>query len=384
MLERGPGGRRRADPRAGLEPRARPRALDLAARFAGSTPRSACTRTTRPKVDDARLARRSPRLRRPARRGDRRDRPRLRPGLLADPATSSRTCGGTSSWRSSRASRRSSTAARSAGERDAQDALLRELDGRRVRGHGRRGVRRGRPPARDPLVLRAGRLRRAACSTWGSRSRSAASRSGAGEEPTAEVARLVPEDRLLVETDSPYLSPPGAPQRRNEPEWVRITARWVAERRAVHPDALGEQLVANYDRTLDGQHPHDGEPSRDHDRHEPASTSRAVRSRGGGTHPPHVPAWRRARGAGRHSRPARRQPRPRRAAQARWPAAAARRPGCTRRPAPTGTGPAVERRPRRRVRFGSGSPPRRRQLPRLSVGPATGSGVRSASRTSGA
>ncbi len=42
----------------------------------------------------------------------------------------------------------------------------------------------------------------------------------AGEEPSADVARLVPADRLLVETDAPYLSPPGAPRRRNEPEWV--------------------------------------------------------------------------------------------------------------------------------------------------------------------
>jgi Tat protein secretion system quality control protein TatD with DNase activity len=32
-----------------------------------------------------------------------------------------------------------------------------------------------------------------------------------GEEPTAEVAAIVPAERLLVETDSPFLSPPGAP-----------------------------------------------------------------------------------------------------------------------------------------------------------------------------
>jgi TatD DNase family protein len=58
----------------------------------------------------------------------------------------------------------------------------------------------------------------------------------------------VPEDRLLVETDSPYLPAPGAPRRRNEPRYVAITARWVAEIREIHPEALGEQLVANYDR----------------------------------------------------------------------------------------------------------------------------------------
>ncbi|MDQ3937783.1 MAG: TatD family hydrolase [Chloroflexota bacterium] len=69
-----------------------------------------------------------------------------------------------------------------------------------------------------------------------------------GEEGSAEVTRLAPADRLLVETDSPYLSPPGAPRRRNEPQWVAITARWLAERRGDDPEALGEQLVANYDR----------------------------------------------------------------------------------------------------------------------------------------
>jgi hypothetical protein len=50
-----------------------------------------------------------------------------------------------------------------------------------------------------------------------------------GEEATAESVRLVPADRLLVETDAPYLSAPGAPRRRNEPAWVRVTAAWVAD-----------------------------------------------------------------------------------------------------------------------------------------------------------
>ncbi len=69
----------------------------------------------------------------------------------------------------------------------------------------------------------------------------------AGEEASADVVRLVPADRLLVETDSPFLSPPGAPRKRNEPEWVAVTARWVAERRGVELDALGDDLVAAYD-----------------------------------------------------------------------------------------------------------------------------------------
>jgi TatD DNase family protein len=69
----------------------------------------------------------------------------------------------------------------------------------------------------------------------------------AGEEATAEVAALVPAGRLLVETDSPFLSPPGAPRGRNEPEWVRITAQWVAAKREADEAATGDALVAAYD-----------------------------------------------------------------------------------------------------------------------------------------
>jgi TatD DNase family protein len=72
----------------------------------------------------------------------------------------------------------------------------------------------------------------------------------AGEEASADVAPLVPDDRVLVETDSPFLAPPGAPRSRNEPEWVRITAAWLADRRQTTADALGATLVAAYDRTF--------------------------------------------------------------------------------------------------------------------------------------
>ncbi|MFN8520691.1 MAG: TatD family hydrolase [Chloroflexota bacterium] len=71
----------------------------------------------------------------------------------------------------------------------------------------------------------------------------------AGEEATAQVAGIVPDERLLVETDCPYLAPPGAP-RRNEPRWVEVTARWVAEQRSVDPEQLGDQLVDAFDRTF--------------------------------------------------------------------------------------------------------------------------------------
>jgi TatD DNase family protein len=71
-----------------------------------------------------------------------------------------------------------------------------------------------------------------------------------GEEASAEVAAITPLDRLLVETDSPFLAPPGAPRSRNEPAYVEITARWVAERRGITTEALGDGLVAAYDRAF--------------------------------------------------------------------------------------------------------------------------------------
>ena len=72
----------------------------------------------------------------------------------------------------------------------------------------------------------------------------------AGEETSAEVAALTPADRLLVETDSPVPCPAGRPAVRNEPEYVRITAEWVAEQRGVTTETLGDALVAAYERTF--------------------------------------------------------------------------------------------------------------------------------------
>ncbi len=71
-----------------------------------------------------------------------------------------------------------------------------------------------------------------------------------GEEATADVVRLVPDSRLLVETDSPFLSPPGAPRGRNAPEWVGVTAAWVADLRDADLDDFGSSLVGVYDSTF--------------------------------------------------------------------------------------------------------------------------------------
>ena len=69
-----------------------------------------------------------------------------------------------------------------------------------------------------------------------------------GEEASAAVAMRAPRERVLVETDSPFLAPPGAPRSRNAPEWVRITAAWLADRQGTTSEDLGGTLVHNYDR----------------------------------------------------------------------------------------------------------------------------------------
>ena len=48
----------------------------------------------------------------------------------------------------------------------------------------------------------------------------------------ADAAERVPEDRLLVETDAPYLTPQVVRKERNQPAFVAHTARFVAERRS--------------------------------------------------------------------------------------------------------------------------------------------------------
>jgi TatD DNase family protein len=68
-----------------------------------------------------------------------------------------------------------------------------------------------------------------------------------GEEASADVARLVPLDRLLTETDSPYLKPRKVKGSRNQPLNVAVTANWVRDLRDDDPDAYGQALVDNFD-----------------------------------------------------------------------------------------------------------------------------------------
>jgi TatD DNase family protein len=64
----------------------------------------------------------------------------------------------------------------------------------------------------------------------------------------AAIARRTPADRILVETDCPYLAPVPHRGKRNEPAFVADTARFVAELRGISPDELGAQTSANFDR----------------------------------------------------------------------------------------------------------------------------------------
>jgi len=60
-----------------------------------------------------------------------------------------------------------------------------------------------------------------------------------------ELIRLVPDGRLLVESDSPYLAPVPQRGKRNEPAWVSFTVARVAAARGVEPSALGDLTTRN-------------------------------------------------------------------------------------------------------------------------------------------
>lgn len=62
-----------------------------------------------------------------------------------------------------------------------------------------------------------------------------------------ELAVLVPEDRLLVETDAPYLAPVPHRGKRNEPAWVAETFAALAAVRGTEPERLAGQIRRNFD-----------------------------------------------------------------------------------------------------------------------------------------
>ena len=66
----------------------------------------------------------------------------------------------------------------------------------------------------------------------------------------AEVAQNVPSDRLLIETDCPYMAPVPLRGRRNEPAFIVHTFDKVAALRQADPETLAEQLWENANRAM--------------------------------------------------------------------------------------------------------------------------------------
>jgi TatD DNase family protein len=63
-----------------------------------------------------------------------------------------------------------------------------------------------------------------------------------------EAARIIPADRLLLETDAPYLAPVPYRGKRNEPAFVAHTARAIADVRAIGIEELAAQTTTNFER----------------------------------------------------------------------------------------------------------------------------------------
>jgi len=69
-------------------------------------------------------------------------------------------------------------------------------------------------------------------------------------ENVREAARYAPDDRLLVETDSPFLAPVPERGRENEPAFIVHTVRFLANERKTSPEALAILTAANAERIL--------------------------------------------------------------------------------------------------------------------------------------
>jgi TatD DNase family protein len=61
-----------------------------------------------------------------------------------------------------------------------------------------------------------------------------------------DAAREVPIDRMLIETDSPFLAPVPNRGKRNEPAFVKETARQIAELRGLSTEQIGAETTRNF------------------------------------------------------------------------------------------------------------------------------------------
>jgi TatD DNase family protein len=63
-----------------------------------------------------------------------------------------------------------------------------------------------------------------------------------------DVVKKVPLDRLMVETDSPYLAPVPHRGKSNQPAFVREVAQYIAELRGISLNELAEATTDNFQR----------------------------------------------------------------------------------------------------------------------------------------
>ena len=65
-------------------------------------------------------------------------------------------------------------------------------------------------------------------------------------QPIQEVARRIPADCMLVETDAPYLAPVPWRGQSNQPAWVRQVAEFIARLRGESLEQVAAATTANY------------------------------------------------------------------------------------------------------------------------------------------
>ena len=63
-----------------------------------------------------------------------------------------------------------------------------------------------------------------------------------------EVAKKVPLDRMLIETDSPYLAPMPHRGKQNQPAYVKLVAEYIAELRDISVQEIADQTSDNFHR----------------------------------------------------------------------------------------------------------------------------------------
>jgi TatD DNase family protein len=67
-------------------------------------------------------------------------------------------------------------------------------------------------------------------------------------EEIRDAAKRIPGDRLLIETDSPYLAPVPLRGKTNEPAYVKYVAETIAGTRGVSPEEIAEVTTENAER----------------------------------------------------------------------------------------------------------------------------------------